>query len=414
MIPQSFIFLCFIALLIYSIAKKKSEVSVFVIALWCVVAFFGLLYINASIFYEGRQPLAIGPYVYLFACFLIYVIPLMEFKVESIVPFRETRLMTGFFILCGLISILPFAENFIHTIHSAGDPSAFAEFYDRSKTDNSFNMSAHLSSPGKIFNSITIYFQHISPFLLLYYLTFKRTNLFVCCGLLLFMANPVVFMFAGGARGIPVIIGLCFIAYYLLLRKQIPQERKKVIKLIFLAGVAFVAIIVFYITLSRFADTEFSISEWIYRYLGESMPDFNGDAFHTRAHTNGTNCFPFFQHLIDPSMSDQRNFQHLYHTTGVRMFVYYTFIGDIYIDFGAVFCVVFLLILAAAMKTGMYLSKGNYTLPVIIIMALYLRMGIVGYMFMFTKLQPIYAAFTLILAPMLNIFNAFEGEGSEE
>jgi oligosaccharide repeat unit polymerase len=274
-------------------------------------------------------------------------------------------------------------------------------------------MKAHLSVPGRIFTSISIYFQDISPFLLLYYLTFKHINKLILIGLFLFTATPILFMFAAGSRGIPVILGFCFIAYYILLHKHIPENRKNVIGIVFLIGAVFVGVIVSYITISRFGDTEFDISEWIYRYIGEPFPDFNCDGFHTRQHTDGYNCFPFFQHLWNPALPDTRNIMHLSHQTGIRMYVYYTFIGDIYIDFGPIFCVLFILALASIMHVFVKRGSGSYSIPAIIIMGLYLKMGIVGYMFMFTKLQPLMIVMTVILALMLNFFNAFEREEEE-
>lgn len=413
MIVQSFIFLCFAALLVYCLATKKSAISVFLVSMWLVVAFFGFLYINTSIFYEGRRPMSFLPYIFLFGCFAIYIWPLYNFRVEDIKPFKESRLLIWFFIFCGVISIIPFAENLMHALKSASDPAAFAEFYDRSKSDNSFDMKAHLSVPGRIFTSISIYFQDISPFLLLYYLTFKHINKLILIGLFLFTATPILFMFAAGSRGIPVILGFCFIAYYILLHKHIPENRKNVIGIVFLIGAVFVGVIVSYITISRFGDTEFDISEWIYRYIGEPFPDFNCDGFHTRQHTDGYNCFPFFQHLWNPALPDTRNIMHLSHQTGIRMYVYYTFIGDIYIDFGPIFCVLFILALASIMHVFVKRGNGSYSIPAIIIMGLYLKMGIVGYMFMFTKLQPLMIVMTVILALMLNFFNAFEREEEE-
>lgn len=403
MFEQFILLLIYVGILIYIIKRKKSSVSLYLVIMWIIVILAGFLYRNSSIYYEGKHSMTLFPHLFLAICFLIYIKPLFETNIGKLLDLQGSYYFRLFLNICAIISIIPFSENLIHAIHSSQNASAFGDFY-ASKNDINFDGRSHLSYIGSKLNSITLILQNVSPLLFIYYLTWKRTNKFTAFGLLLCALNPIVFLFSLGGRGIPVIILFWSIALFLLLKEHIPNNRKKIITSVFIIISILVGGIVSLITISRFGETEFEISEWIVRYIGESTIGYNEEVFYTRNHTYGENCFSFFRYILGLNDFPERDIPYLERLTGCRMFVFYTFIGDLVIDFGAFTTIILLLILSFLMSNIIKKSNIHPQFSLLIIIGLYIKMGIIGYMFMFTKLGAQYIFLAFIFAFVMGLY----------
>lgn len=403
MLEQLTLLLIYIGILIYIIKRKKSVVSLYVVLVWIIVILAGFLYRNSSIYYEGKHSMTLFPYLFLAICFLIYIRPLFEVNIRKLLNMQASYYFCLFLNICAFIAVLPFFENIVHTIQTSQNVSVFADLY-ASKDEINFDGRNHLSFIGSKLNSITLILQNISPLLFIYYITWKRINKFTAIGLLLCALNPIVFMFALGSRGVAVIILLWSIALFLLLKGHIPYNRKKIMSTTFVILGAFIGGIIALITISRFSESEFEISEWIVRYIGESTIGYNEEVFYTKNYTYGENSFSFFRYILELNKSPERNIPFLERLTGCRMFVFYTFVGDLVIDFGPIITIVFLLILSIYMSNLIRRNSTPTKLSTLIILGLYIKMGIIGYMFMFTKLGAQYILFAIFITIALGVY----------
>ena len=85
---------------------------------------------------------------------------------------------------------------------------------------------------------------------------------------------------------------------------------------LFIAFVGLAVSMMVTITIGRFGDSSYSLSDWFLRYAGESFVDFNTEIFYIKNYTYGRVCFPFF---FDESQLDRDVIESI---IGVRAFVF--------------------------------------------------------------------------------------------
>lgn len=148
--------------------------------------------------------------------------------------------------------------------------------------------------------------------------------------------NPAVYMFNIGSRWV-AIEDVFFLTYlFLLYRKIIPTQISRYIQIIFISIACILAIGIISITIGRFEDTNYELSEWIYRYVGEGFANFCTDMWHTNHTANGMHIFRAF---YDDAITKLNNLM------GIRMYVFYTYIGDFFADWGSIGCIMICLLL---------------------------------------------------------------------
>lgn len=331
---------------IFALVKNKTlNVGVFVLCIWAISSLSTINFFTSDLSHVFLHKVTLIPFIYLFVLILIFFIPVYQFKsnfLEGISYNRKLCFFLSTFIV--LVSIEPFLENFyvaIKGILSGG--TQFSESYDQ-KTDSNYS-AAYLSEIGRKLNYITICFKGISP--ILFFLSLIKTkykrNYFIIIGLLAASLNPMVSnMNTGGRFGVITEL-LYFIFLYLIFKNLYTVQLRK--KILLYSGVFFSILLfgVVIITYVRFQGltTELSIWDWISLYLGESFVNFNTEMWYIKRFTKGDNSFFLYEFLLGIYEYPERQYVLLESVTGIRMNVYYTFIGDFFVDMGATLTVFF-------------------------------------------------------------------------
>lgn len=383
--------LLYASILIYSYRKYQNISPVLLIPfIWFISSLFSIFYIQSEIRWESIHKTTLFPFIYLFSVFLLTYWPLLNINPKEIV-IDESKLVERISLLLSIIAIIPFMENFYKIFISGSSMINLAENYEN-RGDINFDLRSHMSFIGSKLNSILMFMQHITPILLFNYLSKSgKIKLYVIIGLICAVFNTAIFSFNLGSRGVTfnLLLYVCFL--FLLYKDYIRKEYLKAITVLGSILCGILILVLFYITIGRFNNTDYSILDWIYRYAGESFVNFNNDLYHINNYTHGENTFSFIFN------DGHRDIYNLSKTTGVRAYVYYTYIGDFYMDFGPYLTI----ILVASLSVLFYRfikKRRQLNLGSIIVYSLYSMIMLLSTnCFYFINRGIIYGSFALMI-----------------
>ncbi|MFZ4262523.1 O-antigen polymerase [Sphingobacterium sp. HJSM2_6] len=388
--------LIYLVSFIFLLKNRGFDATSYIFLLWAISSFFSILYFNSSIYFITKSSITLFPFLYIFVCYLVFNLPLLNFKSNSIIKiYGNPIILKSLIYVTAITSILPFIENLLHIFLSGNTMNLSDNYEDRSNSD--FDARAHMSFIGSKLNSITLFLNHISPILLFYFLSkVKKWDFFIVLitiGLIFSTFNPSLFKFNLGSRT-SSIQDLFYIGFvYLIFKNQLSISVRR-FALIFISILVFVLLLgVFLITVGRFEDSDFSLIEWLYRYSGESFTNFNGDLWNSKKTLNGLNSFS------NIFSGEDRNVFSLDQKMGIRMFVFYTFIGDLVADFGLI--ITFLIILFFSLVLINRFSNNYLPIWKILIICLYARIILTGFTFLYIINGGQYYIFSLMLGMVL-------------
>ncbi|ADQ78563.1 hypothetical protein Palpr_0403 [Paludibacter propionicigenes WB4] len=343
-----------IPLLYYLIKIKRLNELLYIFIIWFLFSIFSVLYNSSNAAYSSyKSTITLAPIIYIYVCFLITVSPLFKINSNNIQYIKSpSNLFLYIIYFISIIAYLPFIENIFHLLTSGF--SNFGSIYE-SRDNLDFDPRAHMSFLGARFNSILIWMQFVTPSFLFIYLSKFKVNIIIAIGLIFAAFNSSILGLCSGSRGIATATILNVAYCYLLFKNFLPIFINKIIRLSLLfIGTLFV-LGLFWATLSRFGDhgiynSDNTILDWIYRYLGEGLVNFYKDGWSTTSFTNGQNSF--YQ-----LFGDKRNIMLLEKITHIRMYVFYTSFGDLLIDFGP-FATLLILLSIAFLIRRISIRKG--------------------------------------------------------
>lgn len=203
------------------------------------------------------------------------------------------------------------------------------------------------SGPSKMCFAVIRRFESLAIILAFYQLSKK--NMKLVWGLCLTIMMFVLYKLLSGSRGGLVGTALVVLAFYLMLKlTMVSKIRSVVIKLGSIVGGLF-AVCIALISISRFS-TNFSkgsgydtIDVWISQYLGESIPRFSDDVWNIGYTMDGYQNFMLLRKILGLQYIDNYEaFKSMYLAKlGTPVDVFYTYMGDIYLDFGTLGSIVF-------------------------------------------------------------------------
>lgn len=345
--PTFIYFLAFVALFGWLYVKKYSSVPLYIVGIWCVSSFFAILFQLA--FDVKYEKLSILPYVFLFICFCISLFPIVKCqkRMENAIPCVTFGLFDKIIWVFILLSLIPFYENLRYVISSYGaiDTSGLADMYNDKMYGDGIKVT-WLSSLGMIGNSLDGVFIQLLVFIPFYFLTRKKINKYLLLFSFLPVLNHVLFQLASSGRGFATQFFLDAVFLILLFRKQIPSTRFKKLKLVSLVVIPCFFLLLSILTLARGNSSNKGVetSITVGYYVAKSHLDFNESLWNIRKHTEGDNSFGFVKDLIGLDVPKDKNAYWNYSKTGIIPSLFYTYIGDWYMDFGPFFTIVLLLI----------------------------------------------------------------------
>lgn len=336
----------FITLILYQKKKKKIDAGSFTLLMYCLYALCSIRLLFSD--YYSWNELKVAPYIYLYICSLIGMLPLLKNDItqESILynpSMRMTDRISVVFIFCTLISLPSNLSGFIDGIRMImTDASSGNEIYEES-TEYTRTAGGSISNlPSVISNA----FAGIGILLTFYYMTLNNRNKWIFRGLLLSCATIILAGVASGQRGPVIQPILVMIATYLMFKSKIPPLYNKAVKIFGIALLVAVSLPIIAVTYNRFDTASSDPLESTYYYVGQQNLYFNNYALDDNGIRYGDRTIPLFKRLlfidnVPKNFFERRlKYPHLY----VNDEVFITYVGDIAIDFGPILCFLFFLI----------------------------------------------------------------------
>ena len=394
----NFIFYVFVLILLTKF-NKQSTISIFLLSIWSISAASSILYYPIFNSIIQINYLKLEPYIYIFVLSILFFIPILTFKNKCLKRIDGNISILRFVAyIITTLSILPFTENLIYTIlHLGSNANQFGENYGENVQ--------YLSSFSQVLYRWCTYFSIINSVLFFYFLTKKEESKFIKIGLLVSMLTPILGNLNGGSRFSFVTETLYIIFLYILFYNLLDLKLRKRIFFYLIAFGVFFGIIFMLITLLRFDSTDstnYTLLGWMSLYSGESYLNFNDAMWNVSKHTNGDNCFFIFKHIFGDYPESIRDFHYLENIVHIRMNVYYTFIGDLFIDFGKYVTIIIIIACSFLMKR-IVSFKNTLSIEKIILFSAYAKICLIGFTYYPYMNSPMTLVYTLIFIAILKI-----------
>lgn len=355
--------------------RTRCKVVLFISLLWSFSALIGIYYYNSNFYRGGLYDISLEPFIFLFVGFVILLIPLIRQKKEiNSVIYNKRAYIDIISWIIVLICIEPFFEllYLFYDLITSGRIMLLGASYDEVSNDEAEAL-VQLSQLGK---SLSVYFRNfkiITPILFFYYLQQEKSNLFLLIGLLCVSISPSLNNLTIGNRTELIWFLLYFFTLYLLLRNTIHPSKTKYFKIVLIVIISVFLIFFIAITLGRYliGYGEDSVSSFLIQYTAESMYNFNAYAFHEPTPMYGHQAFNFFLDKANGTAStlgDFRNYLDIYMRS--PSWIFYSLIGDFYIDFGLIGSILFLGVVSFIYINT--LSGTSINLEVLILFSIYL------------------------------------------
>ena len=387
----------------YYVTYKGFSIVTFPMVLWAASALSSIYYFTSDLrTHTLHDELSIIPYLYLFVLVWIAFAPLIRFDYKSIETIHVNSVLFKYIsiviIMLSLIAIIPNIKYFLtHML----DPVAYLEAYQ----DKSYGTLKVLTGiPNTAMNLLKHLKGLIPIFFIVSMTTFVNSNIWMRSGLGLALINLMISYLNTSSRYALVTDLFLILFVYFLLRPFVIGNIKKRINII---GIVVLIVLiggVILITTSRYGDRggqDFVLYNLSY-YFGESFSNFNGDLWNVSSFTEGNNCFHYFLNRFSGDGSPDRDIDLLESITHRRMFVFYTFVGDFFTDFGAFITAVIVISLAwiflMITKVSSEISFGK-----ILFLCLYVKVLLVGYTYWTYLNYSMEIIFTIVIGLAFNI-----------
>lgn len=397
-------------LLLHLIRKRKSRLSIFVSAIWCTSAVFSLVFygLNANSWeFRTYTNLTLQPFIFIFVCILLYIIPLTRIEDRSAILVEGNyNLLTFFSWFIVIISIAPFFANLGYAISHMGE--SLSSFADNREIDVEI-FEGTLAT----LNRFSKYARTFSPILLFYFLQRQNPNIFLLIGLFCAFLNPSLGNLNMGSRFLFAADFLYLIAIYLFFSNSLEDKIRNRIRFFGSIVLSFFIVIFLAISFFRFtalnsstatldATTSFSL------YAGEGMLNFSSNMWDIPKRTDGSNTLTFVDYIIGDNPSSVRDADKVSEKAGIPLYIFYTAVGDFYIDFGPNVTLAIFLGICVLLSYLLRKQKIQYTFYELVWICLFIRVIVIG----FTYFPYMNLSMELVYVPILNIILFFLDKAS--
>lgn len=324
---------------------------------------------KVDLYYPNIQ---IAPLFYLFVTINICLLPLWNAKFSSLQRIKDNgmaEIYDGLSFVFFALSILPLVSLLSNFSVQQLVGSNLSNMYEYSGDKSAL----FFSGPSKFCFAMIRRFEILVVVLLFYQLSKRKTKYVyeLCIPIMVF----TLFKLLSGSRGGLVGTGLLMVTLFLMLRQTFSAEtRKTVVKIGAVVGSLFVLALAA-ISISRFSqntNTEDTIDVWISQYMGEAIPRFSDDVWGIKTLLYGNQNFMFLRRLIGLSyIENYDSYKTMYGIKlGTPVDVFYTFMGDIYLDFGTIGGLVFSIIFAFIFSKFLKI-KNDISIPTLAVLCLF-------------------------------------------
>lgn len=404
--------LLYLLLFIILYRRKCNKVAILATGIWLLSAVIGLLYVQMPVpIYKNAlgHELTFAPFFYLFVCFFITLLPLLSSREDVCVIYTTKKhLLYPFLWVLAVCALFPFLESLFYLIKMVitGQFMTMAANYDDISAGNiqAFQVS-YISN--RIF-VLLVYMKLITPILFFYVYQNVKASKYLKIGLFIASVTPAVNNLCNGGRVQMVFITLYYIALYLLFKGTLNESSRKLLKKISLYLFVVIGTVFITMTVGRFVlGDKFgggSALDFIFQYTSEGMFNFDNSLYYVKKSTDG--LATSWRIMYNLGLTDILPKDYVDYVTGrlgIPGWWFYTYIGDLYADFGFVgtllwistFSFIFLII---RMRKKMNIAD-------LFLYSIYLHVVVNGLFYYPHKVsfEPIYAGIIFFLLFKLNI-----------
>lgn len=384
--------------------NKKIGVSGMIVASYIAYAIASFMLYNNDLLGSDFKTLSVFPYIYLFGMLYLSLLPAMRYDRANIEKIEKPNMfvLNSFSVIFILISLI-LLPGYLTGIQDGIvllilDPYGGADLYKEAHEVGTVART-YLDIPFILFSM----FSYIAVLVFFYYLTIPESNRIVLYGLAISMFVNLLSPISRGLRTETVLMLFAIAAAYLLLKKWIPQKRRKWINILGISLGGAVVLLLIILSISRVISKDIGAGGSMIEYVGQANLNFNNYGLDAGGIRYGDRTCRIFKEILmfDGVPSGPLERRSKYSGLLIDDYYFYTFVGDFTIDFGPIIAVLIfiffslffvnatkarkrhlsfskLLLLYLAVlipfQGGMYLFNfsdgGNYTLMAFVFMAI--------------------------------------------
>lgn len=404
--------LLYLLLFIILYRRKCNKVAILATGIWLLSAVIGLLYVQMPVpIYKNAlgHELTFAPFLYLFVCFFITLLPLLSNREDvRVIYTTKKQLLYPFLWILAVCALFPFLESLFYLIKLVitGQFMTMAANYDDISAGNIQGFQVSYIS-NRIIVLLTC-MKLITPILFFYVYQNVKASKYLKIGLFIASITPAVNNMCNGGRVQTVFITLYYIALYLLFKEALNESARKLLKKISLyifvvIGTAFIAM-----TVGRFVlGDNFgggSALDFIFQYTSEGMFNFDNSMYYVNNNTGGfATSWRIMYHLGLTDILPKNYVDFVTGRLGIPGWWFYTYIGDLYSDFGRVGTLLWISTCAFVFSLIRLQKKMN--IADLFLYSIYLHIVMNGLFYYPHKIsfEPIYAGIMFFLLFKINI-----------
>ena len=338
--PVALYVIAWIAMFYFFVIRKKNYgIGAIIIGAYMLSAFFSLYFVqgrsNFTVIHVDVNKMGFPPFIYLFVCICICIWPFIKFsnklsliKVDVVANMKIIEQFLKIclpFIVWGFVTLL----MQVATVNTGALADAYAD------TSEGIDAFANVNWLGKQCIVLIALLSYLWPIFFFCCISNKSSKKIAAIPLIASFCS-ILISYACGARVGIFRSGLFFLIVYLIFKNSMGKALVKRINLYLIVGVGIVVLTLALITISRFGESDEDIMSWIAMYAGEGPLRFSEYAWNLNVTSEGDTCFSFFKQMLGmdtfTSNIDRRN--HYALVLKIPTTIFYTFVGDWYIDLG--------------------------------------------------------------------------------
>lgn len=367
--------LAYIMLLAYYLYRKRTlNLGIVILGIFTVSAMGSAWYYSfpkVSIFYPN---ITFIPLLFLFGCIFISIKPLLDFDLRNTTGLNDSNIAECFDVMSYVFSIaclLPFIELLLKLSSVSLAGSFFGQMYETNE-----DKALYFFSPiGKVCFAVL---RHLTDFVILlffYQLTKRKLNRTVLIGLGLGIVTIGMFKLLSGSRGGVFGLVITVLFYFVIFKNVMQRGRYIFIRKVLLVLFALCVTAIGIVSISRFgysssySNPDASLDRWISQYAGESFVRFTDTVWPMTHTADGDQNFALLKSWFGeyPYADYDTYLSSKEAKVGVTLNVFYTFVGDLYVDFGFVGTILCVICLYGFERYLLRIKKSQYNILQLIV-----------------------------------------------
>jgi oligosaccharide repeat unit polymerase len=327
-----------VTIIIYQKKKQHFDAGSVLLFSFLLYSIASLLLYNSP-FYNFKS-IRLFPFIYLYLILMLVLSPILKYDINKLNEIQKPNIfllntVSIVFIVSSLAQLPAIISNFENSIIKLLiNPYGGQELYQDALASNNNSIG-----DGKISNLAYIISSSMSGtgiLLLFYYLTLKKNNKLILIGLFISCIIIILPSISRGQRNGIIETLFVLIITYIALRKFIPTEINRRIKIVGILLIIAIAVPFYAITNSRFGEKDGGTQSSIYSYSGQQNLYFNNFGLDNGGIRYGDRTFPLFKRILgfDNVPNNFWERRQKYSKLKINDEVFSTFVGDFTLDFG--------------------------------------------------------------------------------